>query len=94
MLEHGSDLPRALEFGTDHDDAVCHDGRGSCVKEADSIDLVGASGFECSGTGIQGRAGGDHIIKEDDFLRDRFGTADPAQEVGSPVFLIEGFLAL
>jgi hypothetical protein len=91
----GLPVPRSLwQSGSHQGDPVYQAGSSSGVKEADPIDPAATSGFECRSTGIQGRTGGDHIIKEEDCFRDRFGTADSAQEVGSPVVLLEGLLAL
>jgi hypothetical protein len=62
------------------------------IKKAHPIDLFGPLLLERGGTGIQGSAGGDDVIKKKYFPGRLLGTADSAPEVGYPIFPVKSLL--
>jgi hypothetical protein len=64
------------------------------VKKTYPVDLFRAALLKGPGAGVQGSAGGDHIVKEEYLRGGRFDTADSAPEVGYPVFPVKSLLGL
>jgi hypothetical protein len=69
-------------------------GSALIIKKTYPINLFGPPLLKDRGTGIQGSAGGDDVIKKKNLRRRLFGTADSAPEVGYPILPVKPLLRL